>query len=474
MATTSIRASVLVFPDPLQYTPDKLSQLSEPKLDDAHPTFEIEAFDPNIINLHRGGLARGAKIDGLLHFPTLSRTSTCTNITVPFNATDLVDGLDHANYDTIGFGPWSSPKCNRELLNMAASDRAPSIKGFLFYSRDMIQSIPSKKDPDWSGTSFSHYPFPIYAVRGLEGTKLMDHYADFSRNDVSLTDSHNNTGSGRLYVKISNGKAAALPGLWLFLLIVLGVLLVLLSLTSIAMHIIQIRRRMALRRRVAAGEVDLEALGIKRLLVPRKYLEKIPLRTYVAVPSTPALCPPSPPLPPSPSLHRPDALPPNSKEYDQPSCSICLDDFTSHVTTVRELSCHHIFHPACIDSFLEAQSSLCPLCKKSVLPKGYVPPSLTNATVRRERTLRRRLEVQQRRAEGTSGGGVRGLWARLTGRRRLAPAAAGGQSTVEMREMQHRSRPPGATATMVVQVEEEERRLGRWRRGVRAVFPGFR
>lgn len=37
------------------------------------------------------------------------------------------------------------------------------------------------------------------------------------------------------------------------------------------------------------------------------------------------------------------------------------------------------------------RSSLCPLCKQSVLPKGYIPPDalLTSATVMRERRRRR-------------------------------------------------------------------------------------
>jgi len=77
------------------------------------------------------------------------------------------------------------------------------------------------------------------------------------------------------------------------------------------------------------------------------------------------------------------------------------------------LPCLHVYHPDCIDSFMEKQSSLCPLCKASALPKyvihilfllqdwsersniiqstsrGYIPIKLTNSVVRRERLLRR-------------------------------------------------------------------------------------
>ena len=52
-----------------------------------------------------------------------------------------------------------------------------------------------------------------------------------------------------------------LPSLWVFLVIVMAILLVAVSVTSLAMHFIQRRRRNALRQRVINGEVDLEAFG---------------------------------------------------------------------------------------------------------------------------------------------------------------------------------------------------------------------
>lgn len=46
------------------------------------------------------------------------------------------------------------------------------------------------------------------------------------------------------------------------------------------MHWVQRRRREALRRRISNGEVDLEALGIKRLTVPQDIIDKMPMYTY--------------------------------------------------------------------------------------------------------------------------------------------------------------------------------------------------
>lgn len=151
------------------------------------------------------------------------------------------------------------------------------------------------------------------------------------------------------------------------------------------MHLIQYRHRVSLRRRVASGEVDLEAMGVKRLTVPLIILKKFPQRIYQA--SSTSL-----------QLEETEGVdagrhpPPHpSHTFTQTNCAICLEEFESGVS-IRELSCLHIFHPECIDPHLSCNSSLCPLCKASMLPKGYVPPNLSNQTVRRERDLRRAME----------------------------------------------------------------------------------
>lgn len=170
------------------------------------------------------------------------------------------------------------------------------------------------------------------------------------------------------------------------------------------MHLLQRRRRQNLRRRVASGEVDLEALGIKRLTVPQELLDTMPLYTYGTGSPVPqhlqksasiqeekldstTLATPRP----AATLLRTGSYRPSP--LSQPTCAICLDDFVAasagtEGTTVRELPCHHIFHPECVDTFLRDSSSLCPMCKKTALPKGYCPKVITNAMVRRERMVR--------------------------------------------------------------------------------------
>lgn len=102
--------------------------------------------------------------------------------------------------------------------------------------------------------------------------------------------------------------------------------------------------------------------------------------------------------------------------FSQPTCPICLDDFVPGSSVVRELPCAHIFHPDCVDTFLMQNSSLCPLCKKSVLPPDFCPTRVTNLMVRRERLLRRAHRLQEsarrRNARTERSNSVLGVWIR--------------------------------------------------------------
>jgi hypothetical protein len=421
---------------------------------------------PNVITLFRAGANNGDSIKGILHFPELLSSSSCRNIsTLP--ETSLLDDLPKTAYaqtHVIGFAPWT-PECNTEFLDRARDDRA-DIRGFFFYTLDFIDAIPNAKNDYWNGLKLRNYNFPIYGMRGREGVFLMDHYTQYASNKSLLNDIHNTTGRARIFIEVDTGDAAPLPGLWLFLLVVLAVLICVIGLTSLSMHLLQYRRRRSLRRRVMAGEVDLEALGIKRLTVPRKILEKLPLRTFVA-----------------------------DKDDGGVSCCICLEDLIPDATTVRELPCKHIYHPGCIDGFLETQSSLCPLCKASVLPKGYVPEQLTNHTVRRERMLRRQRERQARGAapRDQTPRWLLGVSTIIWGD--VATRTAAARQNVEMRN-RNRPRPPRPPRPRSGPGGEDEavaaQRGGKCepptnyyyagdyvlidtivRRAMRAVFPGF-
>ena len=275
--------------------------------------------------------------------------------------------------------------------------------------------------------SFSVFNNPLYGIAAEDAGPILQNMVNYSGNMSSvplgqnLTSIYDPTDYVRLTLTIDTGQGSSLPGLWLFLLVILAALGLIIASTSISMHVSQYRARRDFRRRIAAGEIDLESLGIKRLTVPKEMIDVMPITIYGASsvgPRTTAAAAgkkskeaPSQSLqqasnilvdiPPSdraadPALALEDASaavtepPPNSGFDQSQCCAICLDDYVANATPVRHLPCNHIFHPHCIDPFLQTRSSLCPLCKRSVLPKGFIPPTLTltNATVARERRIR--------------------------------------------------------------------------------------
>ena len=369
----------------------------------------------------------GVDVTGLLYTPSLppsdSECIDASNPYVPSNVTRR-SNLPNVNYDLIALAPWLSPECVQSYLR-AARDEA--TRGFLFFLPNNDTHAPPDSDSStWSlgdGEDWrKENPFPVYVVPGQTGRILMEQSSLYSGNmsevphGSQLTELYDSRDYVRLYMDIDTSGGTSLPSLWVFLLVVLAILLVVIAATSLSMHWLQRRRRRALRERVANGEVDLEALGIKRLTVPQDLLDKMPLYTYGSgapvqqasvarettgpsvardkLQSTDSSRPssPDPNVRPTAAMARSDSYHPTPT--DQPTCAICLDDFVpasddTQGTIVRELPCHHIFHPECVDTFLRDSSSLCPICKRTALPKGYCPRVVTNAMVRRERMIRR-------------------------------------------------------------------------------------
>ena len=301
----------------------------------------------------------------------------------------------------------------------------------------------------------SEAEYPVYAVPGSLGNQMMAQLSQYSGNLTNLPYGRTLI-SGyqidprsylRVYTEIDIAAQSSLPALWVFLLIVVGGLLFIFASMSLLMHFIQRRRREGLRRRIARGHVDLEALGIKRLKVPKSIIDKMPMFIYTckedellresqkstsnqhgtdgikdtssSVPNDDSVSTSAPGRDSTLSSHE-------YKQHAQPTCPICLEDFISGSTTIRELPCGHIFHPECIDSFLGNNSSLCPMCKKSTLPLGYCPETITNAMVRRERAIRR---LRSRVTVNDEGYDIEGGWtARMNNWRTVARRVFSGRN----------------------------------------------
>lgn len=367
-------------------------------------------------------------IQGLLYVPDLDDDDPCKEIEaeyVPTTATRQSD-LPPSDYNLIALVPWYNANCTKSYLQSAAYD---PIRGFITYVPDnSTTKPPGDSDKTWElhdhGAWKSDSKFPVYAIPGSAGASMMAQLALYSGNvssvpygsNITELYSPNSNDYVRIWSEITVMTPNTLPTIWIFIVVCIGVLLAFIAIVSCFMHYIQHRRRISLELRVRSGEVNLEAMNIKRVRVPIEHVEKFPLFTYNYEPTyaSPPTSPTSPRLPDAARLQEDDTglhlvkaagadiivpghttrstttgLTVNTTSTDyQPKCMICEEDFEVRLTIIRELPCGHIYHPDCIDEYLSSNSSLCPLCKASMLPKGYCP-EITNAMVRRERAVRR-------------------------------------------------------------------------------------
>ncbi|KAF1356018.1 hypothetical protein EJ07DRAFT_130444 [Lizonia empirigonia] len=368
---------------------------------------------------------------------------------VPANATRIANLPADQNYALVAFAPWYSAQCTIEYFTAARNQS--TTKAFLTYLPGNSNAQPPVlNNPAWNlqdgGMWQQQNTFPTYALSSTSGNTVMDQLNLYSGNlstvpnGAELSTIYDDSQYVRLWATVSTDSGGTLPSLWVFLVIVLAILIAAIASTSLCMHIIQRRRRNALRQRVLNGEIDLEALGVKRLTVPQETLDKLPIVTYTPGPAEDAEKPihtstaahnlaavdaetGSKPSPLACCLSAPAASTTNNVTFSQLTCPICIDDFEPNETQVRELPCRHIFHPDCIDTFLLRNSSLCPMCKQSVLPPGACPVTITNMMVRRERHIAR---MRERSAwSAASGSAAPPVPVTLTDHARRVPSAFG-------------------------------------------------
>lgn len=460
-------------------------------------------------------------IQGLLYVPDLPANDPCKELEslhVPASAVRQKD-LPPLDYNLIALVPWYNATCTKLYMEAAASD---PLRAFITYtpSNSSNQKPPGVDDQVWNlhdhGAWKDSSKFPVYAVSGIAGQSMMTQLGLYSGNissvpygsNITALYSPNSHDYIRVWTEIHITTPDSLPTIWVFILVCIGVLIGLVALVSCLMHYLQRRRRLSLQRRVASGEVNLEAMNIKRVRVPIGHVEKFPLFTYNFQPSQ--FSPPTSPTLPRAPAHahvRDDSIgqhnqlasatmsneekgpvsprstrtgitnASNTTDY-QPRCIICLEDYESRSTIIRELPCGHIYHPDCIDEFLTENSSLCPSCKASMLPIGY-SPSVTNAMVRRERAVRK-LRGRVTVDEGDSSElqeGPRNWRSGFTKRKLYRPSKQPATITVLQAPERHS---PTAEARMRMRSlagpgsDDEEASAGpKWKRVTRTVFPGF-
>lgn len=374
-------------------------------------------------------------IQGLMYVPDIADYAACDDLQYDFIPSNVTrkSNLPPTNYNLIAIAPWFSMDCTQAYLSAARLD---PIRAFVFYKPNNSSNKPQEVDsPVWNlddnGRWKKDNQFPVFAVPGITGQNMMEQLSLYSGNvseiphgdDITELYGPNPNDYVRIWTQLEMKNPKNMIALWTFFPIVIGALLLIVGCVSLTMHLIQRNRRKSLQKRVESGEVDLEASGIKRIQVPAHHVKDFPLYTYNSEPDA-ASAPPTPSSAGAPMSTRSarssrsrnsrrrnhdawsvvsDIRPPGSIRSKrsslagsvdttatnyQPNCHICLVRFEHRLSVIRELPCGHIFHPECVDEYLTLQSSLCPMCKHCMLPRGY-SPKITNGMVRRERALRK-------------------------------------------------------------------------------------
>ncbi|CAD6501485.1 BgTH12-01737 [Blumeria graminis f. sp. triticale] len=381
------------------------------------PSFSYaDKLTAEIVNLSNRNVPYGHAINGFLYVPDLSNENNCTDIAephIPANATRRAS-LPPSDYTLIAVAPWLSAKCTLSL--MKAASMSPT-RGFIFYlPNGGLEKSPSSSSIVWDlGDNEAWkdtFQFPVYAIPTIIGAQLMTQLGLYSGNVTEVPHGYEIAGTTgtdprdyvRLYTEIKIANDNRLPRFWA--LQIFTMLVVVSGGVTLLIYLMQNSHQKSLRRKIKSGKVNLGASRFKCLRVPASDIEKLPLFTYYldkkeaqlstnSIPtsiSSPidkeSLAYPLQPLVYviTTMTHRSESFPyKRFLPHHQPICAFCFGAFRSGISQVRELPCHHIFHPTCIDSYLNSCSSLCPICKQSALSLASYQVEAANVNVYPER-----------------------------------------------------------------------------------------
>ncbi|KAL3472900.1 hypothetical protein BJX99DRAFT_261842 [Aspergillus californicus] len=362
---------------------------------------------------------------------------------IPANVTRHHD-VASFGYQTIGLAPWVVPDCSQSFLEASKWVGIDALLFFLPSSveskpppADDSTWLLNGRD-SWKNEN----EYPVYAIPSSAGSLLMEQLSIYSGNGTIQGQSNGSTDGWdiRLFTLIDLEKGGRKsPSIWGFVLAIIGTILFLCGVLLLLYQLIQKRRREDLQRRIEGSGMDFEQYGFQNIRVPQDFLARLPVYIYpysdgigkddprqriqsgndfeveqtraekeaeagpitqianrssMGSEDTPGArstktagirCTSRPYSSDSPSVttlgfNISDPNHTNRLSHSQTTCAICLDDFIPASSTVRELPCGHIYHPDCIDVSLTRSSSLCPLCKRSVMPPDFYSIPVPEAT----------------------------------------------------------------------------------------------
>ncbi|TEA22461.1 hypothetical protein C8034_v009855 [Colletotrichum sidae] len=176
-------------------------------------------------------------IRGLLYVPDLSVSDPCYEQqyeVIPRNSTTQAQ-LPPTNYNLIAIAPWFNATCTLSYLESARLD---PIRAFIFYRPNNSTREPQGADsPIWDLDDNDRWRtqnrFPIFAVPGSEGIKMMRQLSLYSGNMSTVPygdeiqqiyDPHEND-FVRIWTELTVKDHDSVPAMWTWILTVVGVVL---------------------------------------------------------------------------------------------------------------------------------------------------------------------------------------------------------------------------------------------------------
>ncbi|CAG7918304.1 unnamed protein product [Penicillium olsonii] len=346
-------------------------------------------LDNKVQTISSNSIPESGVVSGLLFVPNLDQQDPCYNTTassVPANVTRYQD-VSNFGYSLIGLAPWVSAECASSYLS---AGQKVGTHAMIFFepSNNDTGLPPDSNDSRWTINDGEKWrmenDYPVYTIPGPAGTSLIRDLAKFSgESSHSKRDAPDGaTDSSRLFARVETAKQSGnMPSLWSFVLAIAGTVLVLSLLLVVIYRLVLRKRRDQFQRRVAAGQVDVEALALNQMKAPRDVVEKMPMYTYLDLSSSSktsvhrkstsddeAAADSHDNASPPPAnqdtkqddqslndagLKKPEAavIEPGKQDKDnstrnkyrlshtQTTCAICIDDFVAGSSIVRELPC---------------------------------------------------------------------------------------------------------------------------------------
>ncbi|CAG8537600.1 13609_t:CDS:2 [Ambispora leptoticha] len=264
----------------------------------------------------------------------------------------------------------TSDRCSvyQQIIN-AQNDGAI---GAIIYSTDTSNS----GDDDDSTSSIN---IPAFYINASAGQNLEE-----------MLNNLNSTSSGGEMIRVTMlPSQSSFHSAWQIAILVVGCLLAVSFLISVAIHfrLYQLRRRersaiVAQQEANASSKLDIYTLD-------KSIIEKFPTITYkkessslddvrISIPESSSA--PSSSIPDSKSRRDSsrsitfnprkigDLSMTEEKRYSNDMCSICLEEFQDGEILRLLPNCSHLYHTDCVDKWLNTKSSQCPLCKKDCTP----------------------------------------------------------------------------------------------------------